>query len=135
MAVMRTYQGVVQKGRIRISPPFDLPEGSEVVVVATGRRSAETAVSNTFYTHPNRADMLQEQAAYQAMLPELLNVYKDQYIAMYHGEVIDHDTDRITLITRLDESYPDEIVLIKQVITEPDRILRMPSPRLVRSRS
>lgn len=30
MAVMRTYQGVVRKGTIRITPPFDLPEGSEV---------------------------------------------------------------------------------------------------------
>ena len=135
MAVMRTYQGIVRKGRIRITTPFDLPEGSEVVVVATGQRNAETAVSSTFYVHPNRAAMLQEQAAYQAMLPELLNIYKDQYIAVYHGEVIDHDADRTALITRLDNAYPDEIMLIKQVTSKPDRILRVPSPRLVRSKS
>ena len=133
MAVMRTYQGVVRKGTIRITPPFDLPEGSEVYVVATGRESVETAVSNPLHTSPNRAAMLQEQAAYQAMLPELLAAYENQYVAVYQGDVIDHDADKIALSIRLDESHPDAVVLVRQVTAEPDHVLHMPSPRLVRN--
>jgi len=133
MAVMRTYQGVVRKGSIRITPPFDLPEGSEVYVVATGRSTTETAVSNPLHTNPNRAAMLQEQAAYQAMLPKLLAAYENQYIAVYQGDVIDHDADKIALSMRLDETHPNVVVLVRQVTVEPDRVLKMPSPRLVRN--
>lgn len=133
MAVMRTYQGVVRKGNIRITPPFDLPEGSEVYVVATGRNAAETAVSTPLHTSPNRAAMLQEQAAYQTMLPELLAAYENQYVAVYQANVIDHDSDKIALSMRLDETHPDAVVLVRQVTAAPDRVLQMSSPRLART--
>lgn len=130
MTIMQTYRGVVQKGRIQVLPPFNLPEGSEVYVVATGRRMVKTAVDNPLYVSPDREAMLQEQDAFQAMLPVLLAKYKDQYIALHQGEVVDHDVDRVILAARLDKTHPDAVVLVKQVTAKPESVLRMRSPRL-----
>ena len=91
------------------------------------------AVSNPLHTSPNREAMLQEQAAYQAMLPQLLAVYENQYVAVYQGDVVDHDVDKIVLSIRLDESHPDVVVLVRQVTADPDHVLQMPSPRLIRN--
>jgi predicted DNA-binding antitoxin AbrB/MazE fold protein len=131
MPNLQTYHGIVQKGRIKISQPIDLPEGSEVYVVATGRRMAQTESQNLLYVNPDREAMLQEQGAYQAMLPELLAQYKNQYVAIHQGKVVDHDTDKIALVVRLDDNYPDAVVLIQQVSEEPEKVLRMRSPRLI----
>ncbi|VAW43363.1 hypothetical protein MNBD_CHLOROFLEXI01-3744 [hydrothermal vent metagenome] len=131
MTIMQTYRGVVQKGRIHVLSPFNLPEGSEVYVVATGLQMAKTAVHSSLYVSPDREAMLQEQDAFQAMLPELLAKYKDQYIALHQGEVVDHDVDRVILAARLDKTHPDAVVLVKQVTAQPESVLRMRSPRLV----
>lgn len=133
MPNLQTYHGVVQKGRIQISPPFNLPEGSEVYVVATGRRMTETEIKNPLYVSPDRETMLQEQAAYQAMLSELLTNYKGQYVALHQGGVVDHDTDKIALVMRLDQTHPDAVVLVRQVTEEPEKVLRMRSPGLIRN--
>jgi hypothetical protein len=94
----------------------------------------ETAVSEALYINPERQATLQEQAAFQAMLPDLLTKFEDHYVAVYQGQVVDHDADQIALIERLDQSHPDTIVLVKQVTTEPERVLRMRSPRLIKIR-
>lgn len=131
MPNMQTYHGVVRKGRIKISQPIDLPEGSEVYVVATGRRMRQAEGGNPLYVSPDREAMLQEQDAYQAMLPELLAQYKNQYVAIHQGKVVDHDIDKIALVMRLDDNHPDAVVLVQQVSEEPEKVLRMRSPRLI----
>lgn len=131
MPNLQTYHGVVQKGRIKISQPIDLPEGSEVYVVATGRRMAQTESKNLLYVSPDRETMLQEQAAYQAMLPELLSQYKNEYVAIHEEKLVDHDTDKIALVMRLEESHPNEVVLVQQVAEAQEKVLRMRSPRLI----
>jgi hypothetical protein len=94
----------------------------------------KTAVSGALYVNPGRWAMLQEQAAFQAMLPDLLTRYKDQYVAVHQGQVIDHDAVQVALIERLNQSHPEMIVLVKQVTTEPERVLNMRSPRLIKIR-
>lgn len=131
MPNMQTYHGVVRKGRIKISQPIDLPEGSEVYVVATGRHLGKTEGGNPLYVSPDRETMLQEQAAYQTMLPQLLAQYKNEFVAIHQGKIVDHDANKIALIIRLDESHPDEVVLVQQVTEKPDEVLRMRSPRLL----
>jgi hypothetical protein len=76
--------------------------------------------------------MVREQAAFQRMVPDLLGHYNDQYVAIYGGKVIDHDLDQTALVMRLDQTHSNEVVLVKLVPDKPDRVLRMPSPRLVR---
>jgi hypothetical protein len=39
--MLATYLGVVEKGRVRLREPVDLPEGAEVLVIAVEPESAE----------------------------------------------------------------------------------------------
>jgi len=128
---IQTYQGVVRKGQIQIKPSIQLPEGSKVYVVVTEDQALQKSALDSLYMNPDRPVMEQEQVAFEAMLPELLAQYKDQYVAVYQGKVVDHDADRVALVMRLDRAYPDAIVLVKQVTTAAERPLQMLSPRLV----
>lgn len=86
----------------------------------------------TFHVHPQRAQMEAEVAAFERQKSELLAGYEGQYVAIYQGNLIDHDDDITALAVRIDEAYPDEIVLIKQVLAEADQELVIRSPRLIR---
>ena len=94
----------------------------------------EEILTNAFpavYVHPQRAKMKQEQAAFQAMKAALLRHYEGQYVAVHHGEVVDHDPDQTIVALRINKQYPDTAVLIKKVSTDPDKILHMRSPRFI----
>lgn len=132
MSMLQAYHGIIRKGRIHITSPTELPQEGEVYLWVTDRTGQETAVPDILYTNPDYAAMEQEQAAYHRMLPDLLRQYKGQYVAVYRSEVIDHDRDQTALVVRLDQTHPDDIVLVKLVTDKPDRVLRIPSPRLVR---
>ena len=83
------------------------------------------------HVNVGRPQMEQEQRAFRRSHAELLAQYPGEYVAVYQGKVIDHDADQVALVGRVDERYPQEVVLIKLVTAEPDRVLNMRSPRLV----
>jgi hypothetical protein len=85
-----------------------------------------------FYVSPDQAAMQREEVAFQTMLPQLLARYENEYVAVYQGEVIDHDPDQGNLVRRLDQTHPNAVVLVKKVTAEPEPMLRMPSPRLIK---
>ncbi len=92
------------------------------------------ALSYTFpaiHVNPRRAQMEQETVVFWEIHPQLLAQYEGQYVAMYQGQVVDHDQDRLALVARIDQKYGDVIVLIKKVTaaSEPDLYFR--SPRLL----
>jgi hypothetical protein len=66
------------------------------------------------------------------MHPALLNEYPNEYVAIYQGEVTDHDPAQSELYLRIRERYPHEVVLIRQVRPEIDRTLTIRSPRFER---
>ncbi|HCB50210.1 MAG TPA: hypothetical protein DEP47_11985 [Chloroflexi bacterium] len=76
--------------------------------------------------------MAREEAAYQTMYDELKTKYAGEYVAIFNGQLIDHDSDELALLRRLDAQYPDDIVLMRKVSAEPEPDLRMRSPRLIR---
>lgn len=84
------------------------------------------------HVNPQRAKMKEEQAAFQAMKPDLLHRYNGQYVAVHEGAVVDYDSDQTALALRISDRYPDTTVLIKKVSPEPDKILHMRSPRFVK---
>jgi hypothetical protein len=86
----------------------------------------------SFYMDEEMVAMQREEKAFDAMRAELLAKYPDQYVAVYQGVVVDHDADEIPLLTRLNQQYPDEVVLMRQVSPYPPKTLRIRSPRLVR---
>ncbi len=77
-----------------------------------------------------RQIMQQEMTAFRAMHPELLTQYRGQFVAVHHGQVVDHDPDEMALYQRIDQQYPDIPVLLRQVRSEIEETLTIRSPRL-----
>ncbi len=73
----------------------------------------------------------QEQRNYERQHSALLAKYGGRYIAMRHGEVIDHDIDRLTLRRRVRKQYGNVPVFFTLVEDEPVQTFWMRSPQLV----
>jgi hypothetical protein len=71
----------------------------------------------------------QERMAYLALHDELWRKYPHEYVAIYKGHLIDHDTDKQALFERIDENYPDHFVLIRQVEQIPEKVYQFHSTR------
>lgn len=74
---------------------------------------------------PSQDPMDLEEAAFEAMRDSLWQQYPNQYVAIQHGVVIDHDADKYTLFQRVRAGRPvEEVVLLKQVTAEPKPPIR-----------
>lgn len=71
-----------------------------------------------------------ETIAFRALHAELIAKYPGEYVAIHQGKVIDHDPKLGDIYLRIDEKYPDEIILIKQVQPEIERTFTVRSPRI-----
>lgn len=76
--------------------------------------------------------MEQEIVAYRAMHPQLRETHLGQNVAVFQGQVVDSDSDFLTLFLRIQERYPDEVVMMREVRAEADPVYRVLSPRLER---
>ncbi len=76
--------------------------------------------------------MAKEMNAFRHLHAELWAKFPYEYVAIYQGRVIDHDSNKLSLWERLEQSYRHEIVLMRQVTPEIERVYRIRSPRLVR---
>lgn len=72
-----------------------------------------------------------EAAAYRKLHSELVKQYLDRYVAIHDGNVVDHDEDFQELHQRIRQRFGRQPVLLRQVTTEPERVLVMRSPRQV----
>lgn len=72
-----------------------------------------------------------ETVAFRTMHAELLVKYPGEYVAVHQGQLIDHDPKLGDIYRRIDEKYPDEIILIKQVQPEIERVFNVRSPRVI----
>ncbi|MBK7216577.1 MAG: hypothetical protein IPH95_05770 [Candidatus Promineofilum sp.] len=86
-----------------------------------------------FPIDPRRPAMLREIEAYHRLHPELRERYKGQYVAIFQGQLVDHDQDAEVLLERTLARFPDEIVLQRRVEDTPEVILQFRSPRLLAS--
>jgi hypothetical protein len=64
------------------------------------------------------------------MYADLRSMYPDQYVAVFGGQVIDHDPDQLALFRRVEQRYPDALVLIRQVTPDPEEVYAFRSPRV-----
>ena len=80
----------------------------------------------------DEAKMDLEDAAYHSMHPELFEKYAGQHVAIHNEQLVDTDPDEMALYFRIDEQFPDEVVLLKKVRELPEPDLRIWSPRFVR---
>ena len=92
----------------------------------------ETAI-HTYLRQVERDQIEAEAAAYQKLHPTLTQEYLGEYVAIHHGQVIDHDTDFQCLHARIRKRFGRRPVLLRRVETEPERILVFRSPSVERS--
>ena len=69
-----------------------------------------------------------EMQAYLALYPHLKDRYSGQYVAIYGGQLIDHDADFDVLYDRIDHAYPHQFVWISKVGDEPLETFTVRSP-------
>lgn len=69
------------------------------------------------------ADMaiVQEKQAYLRLHKQLWEQYADHYVAITGGQLVDHDTDKVALYTRIEQRYPNQFVLMRRVEATPER--------------
>jgi hypothetical protein len=89
---------------------------------------AEQAI-HQFLRDEARRIIRKEADAFRNLHPELMVKYPGEYVAIYQGQVIDHDTDQLALFLRIDEQFPHTPVLIQQVLPEPEEVYTIRSPR------
>lgn len=94
----------------------------------------ETAIQ-TYLRQIEREQIEAEAEAYQKLHPTLTQKYLGEYVAVHHGQMIDHDTDFQRLHERIRKRFGRRPVLLRRVETEPERTLVFRSPSVERSQS
>lgn len=73
----------------------------------------------------------QEHAAFEKMLPELLQKYEGRVVALYQGQVVDVGDDRMTVWAKARKQL-GQVPVYVQTVEFPPRIVNMPYRRVVR---
>lgn len=73
-----------------------------------------------------------EQRIYESQHPTLFKQYAGQHIAMYQGQVVDHDEDGAELHRRIRLRFGNTPVLVTPVLSTPRQTIRLRGPRLFR---
>lgn len=64
---------------------------------------------------PEDEAVTREREAYIALHPTLLKQYPNEHVAIYRGELVDHDIDALALSLRIYQRFPDQFVWIAPV--------------------
>ena len=88
----------------------------------------ETAV-RAYLRQVEREKIKAEAEAFRSMHAELAEKYLGQYVAIHNGKVIDHDEDFQALHSRIRQRFGRQPVLLRQVKSEPERVLTFRSPQ------
>jgi hypothetical protein len=75
--------------------------------------------------------MLREVEAYKKMRSQLVSQFAGQFVAIHDGQLVDHDADKDALFFRIKKNFPNEIVLQRQVLENPDPVIHFRSPRFL----
>jgi len=106
------------------------------VAIRTQRDVAEVLLESItrsfvpFPVDPNRAGMNQNVEAFHALHPTLVETYLGQFVAIHEGQLVDHDSDPISLLQRVRARYPNRVVLRRKVESVPERELRINHPQI-----
>jgi hypothetical protein len=98
------------------------------------RRKQQALEETPAYREARAADeakFRREQEAFRRLLPELLRTHRDQYVAIHEGEVVGTGPDQIELANRTYERF-GYIPILVTLVTDRPRIVRIPSPRVLR---
>jgi hypothetical protein len=77
------------------------------------------------------AKFRKELEAFRRLLPELLQTHRDQYVAIHEGQVVGSGPDQIEVAERAYDQF-GYIPILVTLVTDRPRVVRIPSPRVVR---
>lgn len=124
--------------QITVTIPDNIYEEVEAVAEKQNRSVGDviaetvTQAFNPFPLDENYAQLLVEKEAYKKLHSELWKQYPHEYVAIAGGNLLDHDKDITSLHERIEEKYPNAVVLLEKVLPMPERIMHVRSPRLIR---
>ena len=108
-----------------LSITFDEPTTRQLEGLARSRSmDAATLAKEAIRSHLRtirRAAMDREADAFVRLHPQLLATIPGEFAAIFRGELVDHDTDQLYLLSRIEKTYNGMPVLIRQVtsVAEP----------------
>jgi hypothetical protein len=90
-------------------------------MIESAWQAREVVSENQSLREVHEQQLRAESARYQAMHAELKGKYLAQHVAIYEGRLIDHDTDAMTLVRRVEKQHGQAPVFITQVDNKPIR--------------
>lgn len=78
---------------------------------------------------PMSAQFEAERKSFWAMRDQLLDRYEGEYVAVYHGRVVDHDLDKLRLGLRIYEQLGYKPIYVQLVSRQGLPIKQFASPR------
>ena len=96
----------------------------------SGRTTSSATMAPDSETDPTVQAISREQDAFCAMHAQLREKFSGQFVAVYRGQMVDHDPDQYSLFQRVDAKFPSEPVLIQQVLEDCREVYHLRSPRL-----
>ena len=109
---------------------------NELIQVAANRAvRPEELVENALRVYLRQLDhekIKAEAEAFRKMHAALVGQHLGQYVAIHQGQLVDHDADFQALHHRIRQQFGRQSILLRQVTTEPERVLTVRSPRLER---
>jgi hypothetical protein len=88
------------------------------------------AAVRAYLRQVEREQIKTEASAFRTQCDNLRRQFMGHYVAIYHGEVVDHDPDFQALHSRIRQRYGRQPVLLRRVEIEPERMLVFRSPHL-----
>jgi hypothetical protein len=73
---------------------------------------------------PPEDKLLSEQRAFDRLLPELLPTYRDQYVAIHEGRVVESGADQIEVAERAYARFGYIPILVTLVTDRPRPVIR-----------
>lgn len=71
-----------------------------------------------------------ERKSFRAMIEQLLDRHEGEYVAVYHGRVVDHDKDKLQLGLRVYRQFGYKPIYVQLVSRQGLPAKRLASPRL-----
>ncbi|HNB54994.1 MAG TPA: hypothetical protein PK530_23795 [Anaerolineales bacterium] len=91
---------------------------------------AEEDFAEKFPQTDSDENVEKERNAFLALHPDLLQNYPDEFVAIQGEQLVDHDANKSALYARINQLYPEQFVLVRRVIAEPEPTYQFHATRL-----
>lgn len=121
---------------IAVSIDAEVGESLEQIASEKGTSIEEVLndLAREYVREARRAKIAEEFEAYQAMHPQLKEKLWGKHVAIHDGQLIDSDSDAMTLVQRVRQKFGRIPILFTEVRENPVQEFVIRRPRLVRSK-